>query len=210
MLVIPACCDDDPFCPCDDCCDSGGSANYTECIERDFAVSAAVTVTVNNFVGDVTYRTGSAGCVRVKAVKRAEHRSELDCIEVHMTAHSTGVDVTTSNPRNLDNASVDLEITAPADAIPNIYTGVGEIYYRARPLGNCRFKTGVGQIRLALPSDVSVTVELSAGVGTIFVGFPVDGVITNHPSYVKGTIGGGCCGDLYACTGVGNISLLRR
>jgi hypothetical protein len=72
----------------------------------------------------------------------------------------------------------------------------------------CRFNTGVGSVRLSLPADVNVQVELSAGTGSVTVEFPVDGQVSQH--LVVGTIGTGQDGEIVAAVGVGSISVVRQ
>jgi hypothetical protein len=204
-FVVPIVgCYESPTSPCHSCWD-----DHTAVVEREFTVDYGATVWVDDFVGRVTYRTGGAGTVRVVATKRAERRSDLDCIALSMNKRAGGVDIRAENPEDIHDASVDLEITAPADATPRMDVGVGDIEYRGRPRGACRFATSVGSVRLRLPTDVSITVELSAAVGSIFLDFAIDGVVTSHPSYVNGRIGRGDDGDVCASTSVGNISLIR-
>jgi hypothetical protein len=196
--------------PCYDCGPAVIDGRYTEIVERQLTVDDGATVWVDDFVGTVKYRTGGGGTVRVVATKCAARRSDLDCIELTIIAHESGLDIRAANPAKIHNASVDLEITAPADAIPRIAAGVGDIDYRGHPRGACCFTTGVGSVRISLPADVNVAVELSVGVGTIFLGFPVDGVVSSPPNFVKGTIGNGGEGSVHATAGVGSIYLTRQ
>jgi hypothetical protein len=209
LLIPVAGCDDNPVSPIDGSRPGIEDNRFTDVTEDRFTVDSAATVRVYDFVGRVTYRIGEAGTVRVVVTKRVAFRSDLDRIEVQMTAHPAGLDIRAENPVNLQRASVDLEITAPADAIPQVNLGVGEIDYRGSPRGTCRFRTGVGSIRLGLRADVNITVNLSAGVGSISLGIPVDGVISYHPSVVRGRIGHGGEGYLHANAGVGSIYLSR-
>ena len=87
-------------------------------------------------------------------------------------------------------------------------TGAGSIGYQGTPQGDCRFETGAGNITLSLPSDPNVQVDLQTGTGNIDVGFAVDGTATRQK--VRGAIGSGALGTVYAQTGAGNIDLVRR
>jgi len=206
ILLIPlAGCYEDTVSPCFDCTPGG---RFSEVIERSFAVDEAATVTVENFVGKVTYRTGKAGSIAVRATKRADSRSDLEYIEVEMTNHRDGLDIRTSNPDDLHRASVDLEITAPPGTRPRIATGVGDIDYQGRPWGACRFTSGVGSVRLRLRADVSIAVDLTTGVGSIYLDFRVEGSVRR--SCVVGRIGDGSEGSVHATTGVGTIHVIRR
>jgi hypothetical protein len=87
-------------------------------------------------------------------------------------------------------------------------TGAGSIDYQGRPRGNCRFETGAGSIRLRLPADVSVKVDLDSGAGDIDVAMKVDGKVSEGE--VRGVIGSGEEGEVRAHTGAGNIDLVEQ
>ena len=87
-------------------------------------------------------------------------------------------------------------------------TGSGSIEYEGMPTGDCRFTTGSGGITLLLPADLNMVVDLQTGSGDIDLGFDVDGRVTKRS--VKGTIGSGDWGEIYAHTGSGGINLYRR
>jgi len=207
ILAMVGC--DDIVSPCYDCESTTADGLFAEATERTFAVGEGAVIRVDDFAGEVTYRPGDSGTIRVIATRRAEKRSDLDRVEVDWDLHSGGLDITTCNPAHLRRAVVDLEITAPPGAIPRISTGVGNINYMGRPVGSCRFETGVGAIRLRLPADVDITVELSAAVGSIFVASDFDGSMSRDWGVVRGRIGNGNGGDLVASTAVGNIYLIR-
>jgi DUF4097 and DUF4098 domain-containing protein YvlB len=86
-------------------------------------------------------------------------------------------------------------------------TGSGSIEYEGTPTGDCRFTTGSGGITLLLPADLNMVVDLQTGSGDIDLGFDVDGRVTKRS--VKGTIGSGDRGEIYAHTGSGGINLYR-
>jgi hypothetical protein len=204
LLFSLAGCSDDAVSPCVNCTDN----RFTEVLEQSFVVGAAAAVTVNNFTGAVTYRPGPDGSVHVKATKRAPIETDLDRINVTMATGAKGIEITTDNPDNLKNVAVDVAITAPADAHPDVSSAVGGIDYQGRPTGLCGFTTGVGSVILRLPADVSVTVDLTAATGSILVDFPVVGTIQSHA--VQGKIGNGDEGTIVASTAVGHISLVRQ
>lgn len=87
-------------------------------------------------------------------------------------------------------------------------SGAGSISYQGTPQGDCRFESGAGSITLILPADLNVEVDLDSGVGTIDVDFAVDGRVTKGE--VKGVVGSGDQGSIYAHTGTGSIQLKRR
>jgi DUF4097 and DUF4098 domain-containing protein YvlB len=87
-------------------------------------------------------------------------------------------------------------------------TGSGRIEYEGNPSGNCRFETGSGSITLVLPGELNVEVDLDTGSGEIDVEFGVEGQMGKGE--VKGTIGDGSQGSIYAHTGSGSIDVIRR
>lgn len=84
-------------------------------------------------------------------------------------------------------------------------TGAGTIQYQGTPSGYCSFETGAGEIRLRLPADPDVRVDLNTGLGSIDLGYDVDGSIS--PREVRGIIGDGSRGSIFAGTGLGQISV---
>jgi hypothetical protein len=95
-----------------------------------------------------------------------------------------------------------------ASGVARLDTGAGSIRYEGNPQGDCRFDTGAGSIEVYLPSDASVKVDLSTGVGDISVDFDVAGQVSRQR--VQGVVGAGSQGSIYAHTGVGSIDLRRR
>jgi hypothetical protein len=87
-------------------------------------------------------------------------------------------------------------------------TGSGSISYEGQPQGDCRFETGSGSITLRLPGDLDMAVDLGTGSGTVEVEYPVDGKVTKKE--VRGTVGDGSQGSIYAHTGTGSVDFLRR
>jgi hypothetical protein len=90
----------------------------------------------------------------------------------------------------------------------NLKTGSGGIEYEGTPQGDCRFETGSGGIELRLPATLNVAVDLSTGSGSIDVGYDVSGQVSRNK--VKGTIGAGGQGSIYAHTGSGSIDLEKQ
>jgi DUF4097 and DUF4098 domain-containing protein YvlB len=217
---------------------------YQERTVQTFEVGQAPTLDITNFAGSVTVRSGESGVVDVVAVKRASSRSKLDRIQVTMTQQGDHVLIRAKTTPGIGNASVALEITAPADASLDldtgagtvdvrditgridVHTGAGEIdvrgaqgnvqisagagnvTYEGAPAGACRFQTGAGNILLRLPADPDVVVDLGTGIGTVSASYPVDGRVSMRE--VRGTIGDGSEGSIYAHTGAGNVTLTRR
>jgi DUF4097 and DUF4098 domain-containing protein YvlB len=96
-----------------------------------------------------------------------------------------------------------------AKGVVHLDTSSGSIEYHGAPEGDCRFETGSGSITLQLPADLDMGVDLGTGSGSVDVDFPVDNArITKRE--VKGVVGNGDKGTIYARTGSGSIELIRR
>jgi hypothetical protein len=228
-------------------------------IEHVFSVDDVPILEIDNFAGSVTVEAGDAGEIRVNAIKRARSRGNLDRIQVNLGQTVDKVVVETKKPSSVNNASVRLEIVAPATTRLQLRTGAGDtkarglggavklftgagnvevsdvngdleaytgagtvqvraargqvrldsgagtIYYRGEPEGSCTFVTGAGSIHLVLPADLSVEVDLSSGMGSVDVEHDVVGRATRRE--VRGAIGSGEDGSIYARTGVGSIDV---
>jgi hypothetical protein len=200
LLTLVWGCDDDPT--------ATSTPMYSEVADSSFVVGNSSVVLVNNFVGNVTVRTGLADTITVVVTRWAGRVEDLSKIDVELTEVTGGVRVVTDNPLQLSNVSVDLVVTAPPDMQPDIRNGVGGTSYEGRAGGVCRFSTGVGSITLRLPADVNVEVDLSAGVGSVSVGFPVVGQVSQH--VVIGTIGTGMDGEIHAQVATGSIAVVSQ
>lgn len=275
----------------------GGKGFEGEVIDQTFEVGRAPSLRVDNFAGSVTVRGGEGGDVRVIATKRVPNRGDLDRIQVEMVERDGGLLIRTRKPATMSNASVKLEITAPAGTYLDAHTGAGSVEasglsgggkldtgagsvtiqelrgdldvhtgagsvegyniqgrlkvdtgsgsvtvkgmegeseihtgsggidmagaagrvrldtgsgsidYMGAPEGDCRFSTGTGSVTLRLPADLSATVDLHTGSGSIEVGFAVDGQVSKRD--VEGVIGDGAQVSIYARTGSGSIDLLH-
>ena len=112
-------------------------------------------------------------------------------------------DVTAEIEAHTGAGSLELRgVSGPA----RLDTGAGSIQYEGAPQGDCRFETGTGSILLTLPEDLNMAVDLQTGMGDVSVGFAVDGQVSRRE--VKGTIGSGDQGTIYAHTGTGSIDLI--
>jgi DUF4097 and DUF4098 domain-containing protein YvlB len=95
-----------------------------------------------------------------------------------------------------------------ATGLARLETGGGGIDYEGQPQGNCLFETGGGSIKLRLPADISVRVDLDTGGGKIDVDFSVDGRVSKQE--VNGIIGSGDEAEIRAHTGGGDINVIRQ
>jgi hypothetical protein len=107
----------------------------------------------------------------------------------------------------VDTGAGDIRVRGSTNQV-RLGTGVGDIDYDGDPSGSCRFNTGAGDIRLALPGSLSAEVDLESGMGTVEVGFDVDGHTSRRQ--VRGSIGWGEEASIHADTGLGDIRLVQR
>lgn len=89
-----------------------------------------------------------------------------------------------------------------------VQVGAGQILYEGEPEGSCRFHTGAGEIRLSVPAEWNMEVDLSTGIGAVGIDFPVDGLVRLRE--VKGVVGDGSQATIEAHTGAGAVNLNRR
>ncbi len=264
--------------------EGGGIGRNSDRIEQTFEVGESPSLTIDNFTGDVTIRAGEGGVIEVIAVKKASTSRNLERIELEMTERDGGLVIETRKPSALARASVDFEITTPADTRLDLDVGTGDlsvsglaggvkagigtgnveatdlagnvemevgtgdvtitgveiqvdihcgtgdvdirgasgparldvgtgnIEFEGAPEGDCRFETGTGDIRLKLPAELNVKVDLEVGTGSIDVDYDVVGDVSRRD--VEGTIGSSdqasVEGTIYAHTGTGSIDLVQR
>jgi hypothetical protein len=162
--------------------DVGGM--YRERVEERFEVGDEPTLDIENFAGSVTIQPGETGVIRVVAVKKANSRNRMDRVKVTMSERGDGVVIETRMSPPASNASVELEITAPADSRVQLQTGAGTVNVRGIT-GPIDVESGAGQVELR-GARGPVAVDLGAGQ-IIYEGTP--------------------SGDCYFSTGAGEITL---
>jgi hypothetical protein len=148
----------------------------TERIEKTFEVGSAPKLTISNFAGSVTIRPGDGGTVRVVATKKAKGTGDLDAIVVQMGGQASGVEITTSHPTlpSISDASVDVEITVPADTMIDLRTGAGSIDVHDVQ-GALQVEAGAGSIEIR---GAAGAVSVTTGAGSIdYEGNPAGGCI---------------------------------
>jgi hypothetical protein len=138
-------------------------SSQRERIEESFAVGSAPDVEVTNFAGAVTVRSGEGEVVQVIATKKASGQWRLDRIEVDMQARGGGVVIRTRKDFDTGNASVDLEITVPADSQVRVDTGAGEVDVRG-VTGQIEIHSGAGTVDIR---DAQGPVRVGLGAGEI-------------------------------------------
>ena len=92
----------------------------------------------------------------------------------------------------------------------NVDTGSGRIQYTGRAAGPCRFETGSGDVTLNLPANLNMTIDLHTSTGQIEFNYELDGRVTAGGKTVKGIVGSGERGKIYARTGSGDIRLVPQ
>jgi DUF4097 and DUF4098 domain-containing protein YvlB len=143
----------------------GGLGTVSEHVDQNFAVGSTPKLTVQNFAGSVTVRAGTAGQIQVSVTKKAPNRTGLDSIQVDMNSQDGGVSIKTTKPGISGNLSVQLEITAPADAQLDLHTGAGSIDVTGFANG-AKVDTGAGSVTL---QDVMGALDAHTGAGSISV-----------------------------------------
>lgn len=119
VILLAGCGDDDnPTGP-------DGDNRVSTVEDRSFTVAVVPSIALLNGLGSITARSGAVDNVRIVATKFAMSEADLDQIDVIMVEQQGQVEVTTSQPADLDNSSVEFEVTAPAASQLDLRTGVG-------------------------------------------------------------------------------------
>jgi len=132
-----------------------------ERLEESFEVGQAPNLEITNFAGSVTVRSGEGNVVRVVATKKATSEAKLDRIQVRMTEADGRVVIKTKKLLDQGNASVDLEITAPAGSRVSVDTGAGTVVVRDIA-GRIDINSGAGSVDVRGAAG-PVRVDLGAG-----------------------------------------------
>jgi hypothetical protein len=170
-----------------------GTATEGGRIEQTFQVGETPRLTIDNFAGDVTVRTGQPGEITVVAVKHAPFAANLDRIEVVLQPQAGGLLIETRKPSTMVNAWVTLDIRAPAGIQLDLKTGSGNVEVSG-VTGGAKVHTGSGNV---VAQDLAGDVDLQTGSGS------VNAVTISGPLNVE--TGSGRV-DLEAVTGAINAS----
>lgn len=138
---------------------------YTEHHEETLSVGDAPSLEINDFAGNVSIRAGESGTIHVVATKRASRSSDLSVIGVGIHEKQDGVVIKTGRPLSKGKATVDLEITAPADSRLRLILGAGNASVRGLGSG-AEASVGAGNIDL---DDVTGPIQANTGAGTMNV-----------------------------------------
>lgn len=134
-------------------------------VDRTFEVGESPSLKVDNFAGSVEVRAGGGGEIRVLATKRAGAFGDLNRIEIEMVQRGDDLLVRTHRPSVLSNASVRLEITAPAGTRLDAHTGAGTVDASGLT-GGTKVDTGAGSVAVR---DLSGEVDVHTGAGSVEV-----------------------------------------
>ncbi len=192
------------------CGDDNGPAGaldmaFSDTLKGTFSVDFGPVIDVDIFIGTVIVTPGTTEQVIVTAKKWAASEADLDKVVVVMRKVPGGVIISATNPANVQNVQVDFVITTPEIANWDVSMGLGNIDYTGRPMGQCGFSTGVGSVKLKLPQDINAVVNLSTGVGTVSLGFSIDGQVSS--SSAIGTIGNGKEAVIAASASAGTVTV---
>jgi hypothetical protein len=136
---------------------------YRERIEETLAVGDAPSLEITNFAGAITIGAGGGDEVRVVATKRASSQNRLDRIEISVREANGRVVIETKKSFTTGNASVELDITAPAGSRVDVDTGAGEVDIRDIS-GALDIHSGAGAIDVR---GAHGTVRVNLGAGRI-------------------------------------------
>jgi DUF4097 and DUF4098 domain-containing protein YvlB len=164
-----------------------GFASVIGTFDRSFQVNGNVNLEVLTRSGDIIVRNGAAGTVSIHAKIHSssswfggDHKAEVQELQnnppIRQTGNSIRIDYV-----NLNNISIDYEITVPEDTAIRAHTGSGDQNVEglkgnvdlesgsgdlklARLTGEMRFQTGSGNVR---GRELSGPAKIKAGSGDI-------------------------------------------
>jgi hypothetical protein len=112
-----------------------------------------------------------------------------------------------AGPHNINSGAGEVNVRGARGPI-QVRLGAGQISYEGRPSGDSHLVTGAGEVRLRVPEDLEMKVDLTTGIGIVRTDFAVDGLV--KPRHVRGVIGDGSQGSIRAQAGAGEVSLNRH
>jgi DUF4097 and DUF4098 domain-containing protein YvlB len=185
-----------------------GFASVIGTFDRSFQVSGPVDLDVLTRSGDITVRNGGSGTVTIHATIHSssgwfggDHKEDVEHLQsnppIRQDGNSIHIDYV-----NINNISIDYEITAPQETTLHAHTGSGN--QRIEGLhGNAELETGSGDLELArLTGDM----QFHTGSGN------VRGRELSGPARIKAGSGDIDVeelgqGDVEVRTGSGNITV---
>lgn len=131
-----------------------GFASVIGTFDRSFQVNGAVDLEVLTRSGDITVRNGAAGAVSIHAKIHSsnswfggDHKAEVEQLQTNPPIRQTGNSVRIDYV-NLNNISIDYEITVPEETAIRAHTGSGDQSVEGLK-GNVDLESGSGDLRLA-------------------------------------------------------------
>jgi len=147
-------------------------------------------------------------------------------LDLHTGAGSVNVVDTAGSVRAHSNAgAINIDgVRAEIDASTNagnvevqgakgqvrMQTNAGSITFGGDPSGDCSFETNAGSIKLSLPADANLEIELSTNTGSISVDQRLTKTLSSSRKSVEGTLGDGSDGRIRAHTNAGSVSVVER
>src|SRR5271165_1609794 len=131
-----------------------GYASVIGTFDRSYQVSGPVDLEVLTRSGDITVRNGAAGTVSIHAVIHAsnswfggDHQAEARELQNNPPMHQNGNSIRIDYV-NLNNISIDYEITTPENTAIRSHTGSGDQKLEGLK-GNIDLESGSGDLKLA-------------------------------------------------------------
>lgn len=154
--------------------------------------------------------------LQIKTTNRGQPSNMSVDLEIRAPANTSLVVETGAGTVYVDGLVASIDIQSGAGQVDlrgatgpvRVQVGAGQILYQGAPQGVCRFDTGAGEIRLSVPADWNMEVDLSTAIGAVSIDFPVDGLVRLRE--VKGVVGNGSQASIEAHTGAGAVNLNRR
>ncbi|HKM85370.1 MAG TPA: DUF4097 family beta strand repeat-containing protein [Terriglobales bacterium] len=164
-----------------------GFASVVGTFDRSFQVNGNVDLEVLTRSGDITVRNGAAGTVSIHATIHAgnawfggDHKAEVQGLQNNPPIRQNGNNIRIDYV-NINNISIDYEITAPENTAIRAHTGSGDQTVEglkgnadlesgsgdmkvAHLTGDLRFQTGSGNVR---GHELSGPARVKAGSGDI-------------------------------------------
>jgi Putative adhesin len=185
-----------------------GFASVIGTFDRSFQVSGPVDMEVLTRSGDITVRNGAAGSVSIHAKIHSgnswfggDHQAEVQELEKNPPIRQSGNGIRIDYV-NLNNISIDYEITVPEDTTLRSHTGSGNQSIEGLK-GNVELESGSGDLRLA---RLTGEMHFQTGSGNI------KGRELSGPARIKAGSGDieieeTGAGDVEIRTGSGNITV---
>ena len=182
-------------------------------IEATAAKRASTRARLNQI--EIQMSQTSSG-VRIETQRRGGVSNMSVDLDIRVPANTSLVVETGAGTVYVDGITASIDVHSGAGQVDlrdvegpvQVQVGAGQILYDGAPTGDCRFDTGAGEIRLSVPAEWNMQVDLSTGIGAVGTDFPVDGLV--RLQQVKGVVGNGSQASIVAHTGAGAVSLNHR